>query len=134
VTRASAPVRIKAGVLTGVTIACALSVYASVLYLLKGAEAQARTGLPLWALITCYLVGGASGGLIFGSLAPFARRQPGASIVGFVSVSPTTIILTLSIVDRRDWFPAGLIIGLLGGLFFGAGIAAVVASASRSRS
>ena len=113
---------VQLGFKRGLEIGAFFGAGAVVLVLVRGPSALNEYRISLLGLIAYDLVGGATTGIIAGSLLPFASRGSlAAALVGFVAMLPASLVGMLVVTPSDEWshvVPIGFPVSaaLLGGL------------------
>lgn len=76
---------VRTGTLIGFVIASLYSLYAVILYAIRGAAPFEANGVSLGGIVAAYYGAGVAGGAIVGALSPLLRWRLGATIVGIVA-------------------------------------------------
>lgn len=103
------------------------SVYALVIFLIRGAAAIPVPGVGLIEVVAAYFCGGITVGVVAAALKPLARGLLGRMLVGFIAAIPFALLLGATVLSAEDLadgllVPAALIAavvwGVLGGWVF----------------
>jgi hypothetical protein len=116
--RARIVLSVGAMALFGVLIATLLSLYAAVLYLVRGPAPFAAHGTTVLTSVTVYYLGGVLGGLVVGLLLPFLHGRVGAALGGAVALLPMYAAAAYALdgpAGLRKW-PVYLICALIVGV------------------
>jgi hypothetical protein len=102
----------------GCLMAIACSVWVVIMFVLSGGKSLERLDIDLGYLVVLYLVGGAVGGLLTGTLYPITKSLFGAAVVGYLASAP--FMLTLALQVGRSW--EEVIAGAVAGSLVGAAV------------
>ena len=94
--------RVVEGGKDGLLFGLAYSVYALLLFLVRGPHFFAAQGVGLVELLAVYLAGGAIVGAICGALKPLTGSLAGRILVGVIAAVPFAFLVALSALPAED--------------------------------
>jgi hypothetical protein len=83
--QATVTTNVKGGVILGFVISSLYSLYAVILYAIRGSAAFEANGVTMAGIVAAYYGAGIIGGAIVGALSPLLRWRLGATVVGMVA-------------------------------------------------
>jgi hypothetical protein len=125
---------VRTGLEWGLYFAAVFVVLATPVAVMKGSDLKERYHVTYLGLVSIYLFGGLTGGLVAGLLLPLCRWTVGAMLVGFVAILPVGFLVSLVITPAEKWSEMIPLLPLLGSAIAGpVGTLAIKTGLDRAR-